>query len=68
MTAEKNVLFARNLYPEEIAAQLLRAMTDDALVDNAANENRLLVKRTADRDQIRSRVVEFYENLAQTNA
>jgi hypothetical protein len=68
VTAEKNVLFARNLYPEEIAAQLLRAMTDDALVDNAANENRLLVKRTADRDQIRSRVVEFYENLAQTNA
>src|SRR5262245_3955212 len=64
VAAEKNVLFARNLYPDEIAAQLLRAMTDDALVDNAAKENRLLVKRMADKDQIRSRVIEFYEDLS----
>jgi len=30
---EKNVLFARNLYPQELAEALTRAMTDDDLVD-----------------------------------
>jgi glycosyltransferase involved in cell wall biosynthesis len=61
---ERNVLFARNLYPEEIAAALVRAMTDDALVDEAAQRNLELVKRIANRDEVRARVVKFYESLA----
>ncbi|HEX5707141.1 MAG TPA: glycosyltransferase [Pyrinomonadaceae bacterium] len=61
---ERNVLFARNLYPEEIAAALSRALTDDALVDGAAETNLALVRRVADRRRIRERVVEFYESLA----
>ena len=61
---EQNVLFARNLYPEEIAAALVRAMTDDALVDEAARRNLELVARIADRDEVRARVVKFYESLA----
>lgn len=62
--AERNVLFARNLYPQEIADALVRAMTDNALVDAVANENLTLVKRIANRDEVRTRVVRFYEDLA----
>ena len=61
---EENVLFARNLYPNEIAEALGRAMTDDALVDTAAERNLELVRRIASRDLIRPRVIEFYERLA----
>jgi glycosyltransferase involved in cell wall biosynthesis len=61
---ETNVLFARNLYPEEIAAALVRALTDDALVDAAAEANLALVRALADRALIRPRVVAFYEGLA----
>lgn len=61
---EENVLFARNLYPHEIADALERAMTDDALVDAAAQKNLALVRRIASRDLIRPRVIEFYETLA----
>jgi len=61
---EENVLFARNLYPQEIAAALDRAMTDDELVDGAAERNLGLLHRVADRSVIRPRVIEFYESLA----
>ncbi|HMF56808.1 MAG TPA: glycosyltransferase family 4 protein [Pyrinomonadaceae bacterium] len=62
---EQNVLFARNLYPAEIAAALSRAMTDDALVDSVARTNLARVREIADRATIRPRVVEFYEKLAE---
>lgn len=61
---EQNVLFARNLYPEEIATALIRAMTDDELVDEAARRNLELVSKIANRDEVRPRVVKFYESLA----
>lgn len=61
---EENVLFARNLYPHEIAAALARAMTDDQFVDAAAERNLELVGRIAGREAIRARVIEFYEKLA----
>jgi hypothetical protein len=61
---EENVLFARNLYPHEIAAALTRAMTDDELVDATAERNLELVRRIAGREAIRARVIEFYEKLA----
>jgi glycosyltransferase involved in cell wall biosynthesis len=60
----RNVLFARNLYPAEIASALVRAMTDDALVEEAATRNLTLVRRVADRAQVRPRVIDFYEKLA----
>ena len=63
---EENVLFARNLYPNEIADALGRAMTDDVLVDAAAQKNLELVRRIASRDLIRPRVIEFYERLARS--
>lgn len=59
-----NVLFARNLYPGEIGEALVRAMTDDALVDSAAERNLSLVRELADRTTIRPRVVGLYETMA----
>lgn len=60
----RNVLFARNLYPDEIGVALVRAMTDHRLVDDAAVHNQALVRAVADRAAIRPRVVELYETLA----
>jgi hypothetical protein len=60
----ENVLFARNLYPDEIGAALVRAMHDDALVDAAAERNLGLVRALADRDVIRPRVLNLYECIA----
>jgi glycosyltransferase involved in cell wall biosynthesis len=59
----KNLLFARNLYPQEIADALTRAMTDDALVDNAARLNLPLVSEIADRAQIAPRIIAYYQGL-----
>jgi hypothetical protein len=64
---EENVLFARNLYPDEIAKALERAMTDNALVDAVAERNLDLVRRIANRDVIRPRVIKFYEDLTRTS-
>jgi glycosyltransferase involved in cell wall biosynthesis len=62
---ERNVLFARNLHPSEIADALVRAMNDDQLVDRAAAENLELVRRIANRTEIRPRVIGFYQSLVE---
>jgi glycosyltransferase involved in cell wall biosynthesis len=59
-----NVLFARNLYPDEIGEALVRGMHDDVLVDSAADRNLALVRQLADRSAIRPRVVGLYESIA----
>lgn len=59
---ERNVLFARNLYPQEIADALIRAMNDDTLVDCAAKKNLELVKKIADRSLLASKVINYYKN------
>ena len=61
---ERNVLFARNLHPNEIAAALQRAMTDDPLVDSIAEQNLPLVRRIANRSAIGPRVIAFYKEIA----
>lgn len=61
---EENVLFARNLYPDEIAGVLIRAMNEDALVDNAAEHNFHLVRKIANRSTIRTQVIDYYQRLA----
>jgi hypothetical protein len=60
---ENNVLFARNLYPEEIASALVRAMNDDNLVENAAVNNVEKVRSLADRNLIQKKVIKFYTSL-----
>ena len=61
---ERNVLFARNLYPNEMADALARTMTDDALIDDAAQRNLELVANIANRRAIAARVITYYEELA----
>ena len=60
---DEHVLFARNLYPDEIAAALVRALEDDALVDRAAQNNLRLVETIANRRTIRKQVIDFYSAL-----
>lgn len=60
----ENVLFARNLYPYEIADAITQAMRDDDLVDRAAIRNAGRVRELADCDDVRRRVVSFYELTA----
>lgn len=62
---EKNVLFARNLYPDEIAATLIRAMADDKLVDSATSRNIEWVRSAANRTEIAPKVFENYRALAE---
>lgn len=64
LEAGRHALFARNLYPDELAAALVRAMEDDALVDRAASENLSVVREWADRKRIAPRLVAYYEELA----
>lgn len=63
-----NVLFARNLYPAEIAEALTAAMSDDALVQRIVETNSVLVEELADRARIRARVSEYYKGLVGVRA
>jgi glycosyltransferase involved in cell wall biosynthesis len=65
---ERHALFARNLYPEEIAAAIVRAMTDDDLVERVAAANHERVAEVADRAEIRRRITEYYRGLASRQA
>jgi glycosyltransferase involved in cell wall biosynthesis len=62
-----HTIFARNLYPDELAQALDRAMNDDALVDAAAQRNLEFVSRQSNRAEIRPRVIQYYEDLAAGN-
>ena len=64
VTDPQNVLFARNLYPNEIADALIKAMNDDTLVDDVACNNLVLVHEIANRETISSRVVDYYHSIA----
>ena len=61
---QRNAIYARNLYPTEIADALVKAMNEDAFVDYAALENLKKVRELADRKIIRERVVKYYHELA----
>jgi len=58
-----NVLYARNLYPHEIASALVRAMSDDQLVDEMVTRNTALVARLADRTKVAEAVADNYRTL-----
>jgi len=60
---EENVMFARNLHPEEISNALRRAMSDDLLVDGAAGRNITLVKKIANRQHVAKKITEYYIGL-----
>jgi len=60
----ENVVFARNLYPDDIAEALVRLMNNDELVDHLAKNNLSLIKEIADRDQVKQRALIFYNAVA----
>lgn len=66
--SDENVLFARNLYPDEIANALVRAMNNDKLVDKAAKKNMKLVAEIANRQKIKRKVENFYRGLVDKSA
>ena len=61
---EGNALFARNLYPTEIAERIKTALFDDAKVDEISTANHMLVHELAGRAQIKRDVIEAYRKLA----
>lgn len=61
---EKNVLFARNLYPEELAQALVRAMNDDALADAAAVRNVARARELCERRPNTAVARSFYREIA----
>jgi uncharacterized protein (DUF2336 family) len=63
----RGMLFARNLYPNEIADALIKAMNDDAFVDEAAHSNLSLMRNIASRELISSKVVNFYHSITMKN-
>jgi len=60
-----NGLLADNEDPAALANALVRACTDDDLVRRAAEANRNLVARRAERDAHRPRILEMYEQVRQ---
>ena len=61
---EENVLFANNLYPDEIGQALVRLMNNDKLVDKIAENNKVRILEMADRRKIKPRVLKYYEEIA----
>lgn len=59
----ENVIFARNLYPEEIASALIRALNDSDGNVRRVTANRKLVQSRYDRVDIKNRLVQMYEQL-----
>jgi len=59
-----HTLFARNLYPEEVAQAIERAMNDDSLVDSVVQRNLDFVSRHSNRAIIQPKVIQYYEDLA----
>jgi glycosyltransferase involved in cell wall biosynthesis len=59
----ENVIFARNLYPEEIASALIRALNDPSGNRKRISTNFNLVKSKYDRSDIEKRLVQIYEEI-----
>ena len=56
-------LFVPATDPDAVTAALRRALTDDALVDNAAEINRRVASAHLNRRQIKARVIDAYERI-----
>jgi len=59
----KNILYARNLFPQEIAEALVTALNDDVLADKIAAENISYIDKIANRKNIADNLVTLYKNL-----
>lgn len=63
ITDGKNGLLAHALYPDQIAAALQRALTDNALFERASNLNWEIVRLRANRHELRENVQVYYRSL-----
>lgn len=61
---EVNVLFAHNLYPDQIADAIMRAMRDDDLVDRLARNNLVRIRELSDRSKVRGKALDYYATIA----
>jgi glycosyltransferase involved in cell wall biosynthesis len=59
----ENVIFARNLYPEEIASALIRALNDSDGNVRRVTANRKLVQSRYERVDIKNRLIQMYDLL-----
>ena len=63
VVGEKNVLFANNLDQPGLEEAIIKAMTDDNLVDEYAKRNLELVRELADVKIIRHKTIAYYASL-----
>ena len=63
VNGSENVIFARNLYPEEIAKALIEALDDGSTNEKRVNSNFDLIVARYDRTVISTNLVHFYKNL-----
>lgn len=64
VVTNKNVLFAMNLYPNEIAKALIKAMNDESMLEKMVANNLVLVAKIANRQKIAKEVNDFYWQIA----
>jgi hypothetical protein len=57
-----NVVFSRNLYPEELAEALIEALAHSVDNENRIKNNFELVKQIYNRDEVTRRLIRFYQN------
>lgn len=60
----KNILYARNLYPQEIADALVEAFADDKKADEIAANNLEAVAKMANREVISTEIRALYQRMA----
>ncbi len=59
----KNAIYARNLYPEEIAEAIVLAMNDDQIADSISSENIELLLKIGDRKIIKKNLLDYYKSM-----
>ncbi|SLM30968.1 putative Glycosyl transferase group 1 [Desulfamplus magnetovallimortis] len=58
-----HILFARNMFPNEISEALIKAMNDKQLIDSSANINSSIIAKTMGRDKAKQDIINFYYNI-----
>lgn len=60
---EENVIYARNLYVNELEGAILKAMNDSELGDLIIKNNLSLVKKIANREYFQEKLIKFYHSI-----
>ena len=68
ITHGKNGLLASALSCDQIAEAIIRGMTDDELVERAAQQNWRIVQARANREEIRPMILQYYRRLVESRS